>query len=117
MKTISLTGPVPALQLISDVIQHYADAAYPAGGSECAQTARAGLLDTAEKINQQVEQGLMPVTISRRIKSHIKAAIQYYLQMSAEQNPGKGPSAPSSTRSRIMLAMLDGKSIPDDEWL
>lgn len=116
MKTISLSGPVPALQTISEVIQHYANAAYPAGGSECAQTARAGLLDTAEKINQQIEQGLMPVTISRRIKSHIKAAIQYYLQTSAEQNLEQESSTPFLHRSQLMLAMLDGKSIADDEW-
>lgn len=114
MKTISLTGPVPALQMLSEVIQHYADAAYPVGGSECAQTARAGLLDTVEKINQQIEQGLLHVTISRRIKSHIKAAIQYYLQMFAEPNLEKEPAL---HRSQLMLAMLDGKSVADDEWL
>jgi len=122
MKTILLTGPTSALRTLIEVIQLYADAAYPVGGSECAQTARAGLLDTAENIKQQVQlaepvgsadsdqKGAMQVTISRRIKSHIKAAIQYYQQTSSE------PSGPSENRSQLLLAMLNGTAISNSDW-
>ena len=116
MKTISLTGPTPALLTLIEVIQRYADAAYPVGGSECAQTARAGLLDTAENIKQQVElteQCVQQITISRRIKTHIKAAIQYYLQTSTEQEES---SEPSENRSKLMLAMLNGNAISNKDW-
>lgn len=116
MKTISMTGPVPALQAMSIAIQGYADAAYPLGGSDCAQTARAGLLDTAEKIDQQVgrgQTGNVQVTISRRIKSHIKAAIQYYLQVSAEQALD---TERAEKRGRLLLALLNGQTVQGTEW-
>ncbi len=108
-----MTGPVPALQAMSIAIQGYADAAYPPGGSDCAQTARAGLLDTAEKISQQVDLGYKQVTISRRIKSHIKAAIQYYLQVSAEQGCD---TELTEKRCRLLLALLNGQTVQDTEW-
>jgi len=105
-----MTGPASALLAMSEAIQLYADAAYPLGGSECAQAARAGLLDTVEKINVQVSQQQNPVTISRRIKTHIKSAIQYYHEVNTEENEL------SAQRCRVMLAMLNGENIQDNEW-
>lgn len=109
MKTISMTGPAPALQKMSEVIYLYAEAAYPRGGSECAQAARSGLTDTAAKISEQLNQNQSPIIISRRIKTHIKAAIQYYLEANSDQKDAE-PS------SRIMLAILNGETIEDQDW-
>jgi hypothetical protein len=113
MKTIVMTGPKPAFQTLSKAIQQYADAAYPPGGSECAQSARAALLDTAEKIIEQIDNQKTDVTISRRIKSHIKAAIQYYLQVCTEQD---GDLVLEKMRYQLMLNLLDSQPVHDEQW-
>ena len=113
MKIIVMTGPAPAFRTLSQAIQQYADAAYPPGGSECAQAARAGLLDTAEKILQQIDTHQSEVTISRRIKSHVKAAIQYYLQVCTEQN---ADLEQATIRYELLLELINGNPVQEERW-
>lgn len=113
MKTISLSGPYPVMQALSDAIALYADAAYPPGGSDCAQAARAGLLDAATGINEQLVRGQPEIVISRRIMSHIKSAIQFQYQIYTDQDMQPDLAA---RRVASLLALLNGESIADDEW-
>lgn len=118
MKTISMTAPVPLFQTLSDAIQYYADAAYPEGGSECAQTSRAGLLDVAQIINEHIASEKIiseqtTIEISRRIKSHLKAAIKYYIQICPELNI---EAVIAEKRAASLLLLIDGKAIQAEDW-
>lgn len=106
MKELTLQAPWPLLESFGGLIRDYADAAYPPGGSECAQSARAGLLAVAERIEHQYDPGSGSVRISRRIKAHLKAAITYYVQL---QDDAGLPVA--QQRAALLLACLDGEKI------
>ncbi|MGD8783789.1 MAG: hypothetical protein PVF28_07435 [Thioalkalispiraceae bacterium] len=108
MKTITMTGPKQAFRQLSKVIEHYAEAAYPPGGSDCAQSARAALLDTAEKIIAQLNNDPSEVVVSRRIKTHLKAAIQYDLQLSGEQDEEQGVA---NQRYELFLKLINGEIV------
>ena len=113
MKKLVMTGPAPVFRTLAEAIQKYADAAYPPGGSECAQSAREGLLDTARSIFQQVNENYQDVIISRRIKSHVKAAIQYYVQLSMELEIEQDVA---TRRSELMLELLNGAPVQEQQW-
>ncbi|MGD8925629.1 MAG: hypothetical protein PVG20_02185 [Thioalkalispiraceae bacterium] len=113
MKKLVMTGPAPAFRTLTEAIRKYADAAYPPGASECAQSARAGLLDTAQTILEQLDNNPQEIIISRRIKSHIKAAIQYYLQIYPELNLDQEVA---TKRSELMLELLNGTPLQDQQW-
>lgn len=66
-------------RVLTNAIQVYCDAAYPPGGSECAQAAREALLNILPQL-QNLSPGDETVTISRRMRSHLKAAVNYYCE-------------------------------------
>ena len=72
----------PVLQKIFCLAIHeYVEAAYPPGCSECGQVARAALTDAAEKLEVDfAANGGVYAEISRRLRSHLKAAFQYYAE-------------------------------------
>ena len=109
MKELKLQAPKPLLGILCQIIRQYAEAAYPAGGSDCAQTARAGLMDTAERIEQKFDPVKELVVISRRIKSHIKAAIEYYIQLESEQ----GRAQEAQIIATMLLDCLNGQVISE----
>jgi hypothetical protein len=80
-KTIRVECP-PALQEILCVaIREYAEAAYPPGGSECGQAARQALMDAAEKLETDfVANNGVYAELSRRLRTHLKSASQYYVE-------------------------------------
>lgn len=79
--------------VLCNAIRLYADAAYPPGGSECAQVARETLLDTANTVEKQfADKGV--VEVSRRLKSQLKAALQFFSE--ANNANGKDVSGPVS---------------------
>ena len=69
----------PAIkELLCNAIRTYAHAAYPEGGSECAQVARYALLQAAEGIEASITAEHAEAVISRRLRTTLKAAIDYH---------------------------------------
>jgi len=92
------------------VIKSYVDAAYPVGGSECAQSAREALLSTAQQLIKKYDPDNGSVDISRRIKAHLKSALEYYPQTQTERTQA------AEHESELLLKCLDGDSISQDDW-
>jgi len=95
-KTFTLDCPPDQASLLAEVLGVYAQAAYPTGGSECAQVARETLLESARTIAAAVAGG-RPAELRRRQRSHFKAAVSWYF---SEEGPG------DATRRQSMLALL-----------
>lgn len=77
-KKITLRCDVPVRDIVCSAIRDYARAAYPEGGSECAQVARYTLLELADEINTGINDESHAVEISRRPRAMVKAAFEYY---------------------------------------
>ena len=85
-RTIILHCDVPVRDILCAAIRDYARAAYPEGGSECAQVARYTLLELADQVNAGISGDCHSVTISRRPRAMLKAAIEYHFdRQDAEQ--------------------------------
>jgi len=67
-------------QRLSVALRQYAEAAYPPGCSECGQVARAALDDAAVLLEAGVEQSEPYVELSKRLRAHLKVAVEYYCQ-------------------------------------
>lgn len=63
---------------ICDALRQYAEAAYPPGGSECGQVARAALMDAADALQSGFTETGTHAEVSRRLRAHMKAAVRYY---------------------------------------
>jgi hypothetical protein len=68
-------------EILSRAIREFAHAAYPVGGSECAQVARYTLLNVAADIEDAIESNADEVTVSRRIRPNLKAALDYHFDL------------------------------------
>lgn len=77
VKTITLNCPDVACKKLAYALEQYADAAYPPGASECSQASRAAILDAVASINLQCATKTGAVSVSRRLRSNIKAALRY----------------------------------------
>ncbi len=64
--------------ILCTAIREYAHAAYPPGGSDCAQVARYTLLELANQIEAGSIGAGGVVEISRRPRAMIRAAVQYH---------------------------------------
>jgi len=72
--------------ILCTAIREYASAAYPPGGSDCAQVSHAALMDLAASIEAGITPEHASVMISRRPRAMVKAAITYYYdRLDAEQ--------------------------------
>ncbi len=76
--------------LIATSIRVYADAAYPPGGSECAQATNQTLKDLAIKFSQSTEQGVL---LKKRQLPFVKAAIRWYYSDEVAGNSDVDPEA------------------------
>jgi hypothetical protein len=76
--TITLTCDGVIRDILCSAIRDYALAAYPPGGSDCAQVARYTLLELANRIEAVIAGDLSTVTISKRPRAMIRAAVQYH---------------------------------------
>ena len=110
MKTITLTAPAIAIQTLTELVTIYVDAAYPAGGSECAQSAREALLTTAQQLRSGYDTDTGSVNISRRIKAHLKSAIEFYPQAQPERIQS------AERESGLLLKCLNGDVISLQDW-
>lgn len=81
-KTVNITCDAPTAQQLGTAIRAYTNAAYPLGGSECAQVARAALLDAAVSCDAH-EAG--DLALRRRQLALLRACVRWYF---AEEGPG-----------------------------
>ncbi len=108
MKELILHCPQAVIELLYKAMHAYAQAAYPPGGSECAQSAREALLTSAEKLLQEFDATTNTSKLSRRIRAHVKAALEYYF----EQTPGY-----SQSQKALVNTALAGETVNQEQWL
>jgi len=104
--TITLQCDVAVKDILCRAIREYAHAAYPEGGSDCAQVARYTLLELAQQIDAGITTGHPHVEISRRPRAMVKAAIEYLFD---RQDAGTG--AGSVRQRELMHGMMRGKMV------
>jgi hypothetical protein len=100
-KAIRIECPPVLQEVMCVAIREYADAAYPPGGSECGQVARQALMDAAGKLETDfaVNDGVY-AELSRRLRTHLKAAFQYYVEQHQRQE-----------LEPLLLRLLEGEVI------
>jgi hypothetical protein len=109
-RKIVLHCDVPARDILCAAIREYAHAAWPPGGSECAQTARYTLLELAADIDAGISADSAAVEISKRPKAMIRAAIDYYF------NRQDDACKTSSVHQReLFVSLLDEKTVGVDD--
>ena len=77
-----------ALQ-IAEAIEVYAHAAYPVGGSDCAQVSRDALLDSAKAFSSLETDGI--VQLRKRQRRPLKAAVDWYFSLEGPGDHNVGP--------------------------
>jgi hypothetical protein len=77
-RILTLRCDVAIKELLCRTIREYAHAAYPEGGSDCAQVARYTLLEAASAIDAAITPDHGEAAISRRLRTTLQAAIDYY---------------------------------------
>lgn len=82
MKDQKLICSASIRDLLCRAVHDYAHAAYPPGGSECAQASREALLSLAERWQQSP---LEQLSYRRRQRAVIKAALEYHCEWREEQ--------------------------------
>ena len=85
-RKITLHCDVAIKELLCAAIRQYVDAAYPEGGSECAQVARYTLLELAADIDAGITDNNTSVEISKRPKAMMTAATAYYFNLADEKS-------------------------------
>lgn len=76
-RTFIFDGSAGATQAMNAVLNHYANVAYPPGGSDCAATAREAIMEIVDKITQDEL-----CEISRRQRPMLKAAVNWFYRES-----------------------------------
>lgn len=99
-RRIKLSCDVTVKDVLCAAIREYAHAAYPEGGSECAQVARYTLLELAADIDAGITAGNETVEVSKRPMAMVKAALEYYFNR-ADAAQGTG-----STQQRALFDSL-----------
>jgi hypothetical protein len=74
-RTVSLDCDPRLAASLADAVAAYAHAAFPAGGSECAQASREALLGVAETCRQHRDG---PLRLRKRQMGQIRAAVKWY---------------------------------------
>lgn len=76
-KKLTLACTEQEKTILCEAIRLYAEAAYPPGGSQCAQVARETLLDAVRSIDEQfASKG--QAEVSRRLRAQFKSALEYF---------------------------------------
>jgi len=86
-KTVSVECVPDLAHRLAEAVRAYAHAAYPPGGSECAQSVREALLDTASLCDDHPGGGL---TLRRRQMAQLRAAVAWYFQESGSDQAEVG---------------------------
>ena len=83
-RKIKLSCDVTVKNILCAAIREYACAAYPEGGSECAQVARYTLLELAADIDAGITGDNETIEVSKRPRAMVKAALEYYFNRADE---------------------------------
>jgi hypothetical protein len=105
-RKITLRCDIPVRDILCTAIHDYAHAAYPEGGSECAQVARYTLLELAAEINDGISEEKLSVEISKRPKSMVKAALEYYFNRQDETY-----GVTSRQQRELFVSLLSGEAV------
>lgn len=100
-KTFAIPAGPLARQALAEAISAFTEAAYPPGGSDCAQVARETLLTTAG----QIRQADGPAAASVRQRPLLKQAVQWYCC----EFPGRC----SESHEAALLALLRSEPVND----
>ena len=103
---INLQCDVAVRDILCTAIRDYAHAAYPPGGSDCAQVARYTLLELAQQIEQGIREDNGSLLISRRPRAMLRAALEYYYDRLDEAQQGS-----SLHRRELMAGLLKEQAV------
>jgi len=81
-RTFNFDGSQGAAQMMVTILNHYANVAYPIGGSDCAAASREALQTIATNIEQNEQ-----AEISRRQRPMLKSAVKWFYTESEYANP------------------------------
>lgn len=90
-------------ELLARQILFYTSAAYPPGGSDCAQAAREAMLGAADTIRNDVASS-GSASASVRIRAMLKAAVKYYYSQFDETDRAASDRA-------LMLSVIAGEPV------
>ena len=85
-RTFLFDGSNGAAEMMVAILNHYANVAFPIGGSECAAASREALQAIAQNISQSNIDD-MPVEISRRQRPMLKSAVKWFYTQSEYASP------------------------------
>ena len=105
-RKIILRCDIPVRDILCTAIREYAHTAYPEGGSECAQVSRYTLLELAAEINDGISEEKRSVEISKRPRSMVKAALEYYFNRQDEAG-----GATSRHERELFVSLLSGAAV------
>jgi len=88
-KTFAIAVSQSQALKIAEAIEVYAHAAYPVGGSDCAQVSRDALLDSAKAFSSLEADGI--VQVRKRQRRPLKAAVDWYFSMEGPGDHSEGP--------------------------
>lgn len=109
---INLQCDTAVRDILCTAIRDYAHAAYPAGGSDCAQTARYTLLELAREIEDGIREDNGSLLISRRPRAMIGAALGYYFDRLDLARAGT-----SLSQRELMAGLLKEQAVSRAELL
>ncbi len=99
-KTVRLSCSRELASGLATALRAFAQAAYPLGGSECSQAARAALLDTAAQCEAHMDG---PLVLRRRLMPQLRTAVRWSLSPDGPQGvewpPGLGTLLEPDTRT------------------
>jgi len=88
-KTFAIAVSQSQALKISEAIEVYAHAAYPVGGSDCAQVSRDALLVSAKAFSSIETDGI--VQVRKRQRRPLKAAVDWYFSFEGPGDHTLGP--------------------------
>ena len=88
-KSFAIAVSQSQAQKIAEAIAVYAHAAYPVGGSDCAQVSRDALLDTAKAFSSLEADGI--VQVRKRQRRPLRAAVDWYFSLEGPGDHTLGP--------------------------
>ncbi|MGD2081461.1 MAG: hypothetical protein PVF91_00750 [Chromatiales bacterium] len=92
-------------RVLCEAVRGFADAAYPPGGSDCAQAARAALLGVAEALKSTTA----PETeVSVRVRAMLKSAVRWHFEQMEQAT-----CRCAAQQRALALAALAGEAISD----
>ena len=105
-RKIKISCDVTVRDILCTAIREYAHAAYPEGGSECAQVARYTLLELAADIDAGIDGNNETVEVSKRPRAMVKAALEYYFNRADEAQ-----GAESIHQRALFDSLLQGQKV------